>query len=49
VRHFGHGVRFHFGDHSIFRLSRYITLRVDGCGTALYVVYVVIARSFVMR
>jgi hypothetical protein len=34
---------FLLGDHSIFCLSRFIMLRIDRRGTALYVSYVVIA------
>jgi hypothetical protein len=50
VWNFGDGVCcFLLGDHSIFRLSTFIMLRIDLCGKALYVVYVVIACWFVIR
>jgi hypothetical protein len=43
VRNFGDGVCcFLRGDHSHFHLSRFIMLRIDQCGKALYVFYVVI-------
>jgi hypothetical protein len=42
-------VAFVLGDHSIFRLLRFVMLCIDWCGTSLYVFYFVIACWFVIR
>jgi hypothetical protein len=43
MRNFGDGVCCSLlGDHLLFRLSRFIMLRTDRCGMALYAFYVVV-------